>query len=197
MYKLDNEPGQMDLIEAWIDVASLRQGEKGLARLLFDQVTNLPTLPLLFEEMRRILNDRGQMGLLYISVVQYSVIEYIYGWKTFDAIMREISRCLIDVKENYLREQDFVGEVTINGNSFVLLLSPPRTKEWIDYDDLKVLRKRVYKTLDSYLRKRLDFNLHDKFGCYIGCAIVDEDPTARFERTVYRAVEEAYGDSML
>jgi GGDEF domain-containing protein len=117
----------MQMIQSWIDVASSRQSQNDSAKLLFDEVTNLPTVPLLFNEMREILKDRGQMGLLYINVVQYSMIAYIYGWKTFDTLVREVVRCLINVKDNYLRKQDYLGEVTINGNALVLLLSPPRT----------------------------------------------------------------------
>jgi GGDEF domain-containing protein len=192
----DQKNQLQQIMGSWMDVASSPSNALDLSSLLVDQVTNLPTVPLLFEEMRKILHDRGQIGLLCISIVQNSMIEYIYGWKTYDAIIREVAGCLLDVKEDYLRKQDVVGEVTINGNALILLFSPPRTKEWIDYDDLRRLRGRIYEKLDSYLRERLDFNLYEKFCFYVGCAILEDGNTARFERNVYRALEVAYSDSL-
>lgn len=187
----------LDIIESWLDLASLRREDSQLAPLLFDQVTELPTVPLLFSEMKKILDERSQLGLLYISVVQYSAIEQIYGWQTFDGIVKEIASCLLEIKNSYLREQDLIAEVMISGNAFVLLLSPPRSKEWIEYSDLNKLRKRVYSCLETVLQKKLSPSLFEKFGCYIGCSIMEDDPTIRFERMVYRSLDEAFTDATL
>jgi EAL domain-containing protein (putative c-di-GMP-specific phosphodiesterase class I) len=195
--KSDEEKRHPEVAATWTDVAVSQHSENDLAELLIDEVTQLPTVPLLLEKMRQIVSYRGQMGLLYVGIVPCSIIECMYGWETFDLVFREIARCLIEVKENYLRQQDVVGEVTINGNALVLVLSPPRTKKRIDYEDLKLLRQRVYDRLDNCLDDRLDFNLYDKFGCNIGCAILEDNPTAKFERNLYRALEEAYTDYIL
>ncbi|UCG11889.1 MAG: EAL domain-containing protein [Deltaproteobacteria bacterium] len=179
------------------NVACLQGSESEPTGLLIDRVTLLPTLPLLLEEMREMLSQQGQVGLLYVGVVQCSTIEHVYGWETFDGVIREVARCLVEVKESHLRQQDVVGEVTINGNALVLILSPPRTRKRIDYEDLNCLRQLVYDKLHRYLRERFDYELYEKFGCDIGCAIIEQEPAVKFERSVYRALEEACSDSIL
>jgi EAL domain-containing protein (putative c-di-GMP-specific phosphodiesterase class I) len=185
------------MLESWVDLASLKQEEGQLAQLLFDQVTDLPTVPLLFPDMRKILDEQGQLGFLYLEVVQYSAIERIYGWQTFDEIVKDIADCLLKFKQERLRQNDMMAEVMISGNAFVFVLSPPRTKEWLEYSDLDKVRKRIYHSLESFLKERLEPSIYEKFGCYIGCTVIDYDPSIRFERLVYQALDEAFADATL
>lgn len=184
-----------ELLKSWLDVATLGAGDSKLARLLFDQVTDLPTVPLLFGEIKRILEEKGQLGLLYVNIVKYSSIEEIYGWKTFDDIVRHVANCLIKVKQTHLREEDILSEIMISGNAFVILASHPRTKEWVEFVDLDKVRQRIYKVLRKELQSTLDPSVYQKFGCYVGCTIMDYEPAARLERQVYRALEDALHDS--
>lgn len=77
--------------------------------------------------MKKILDERGQLGFLYLEIVQYSAIERIYGWQTFDEIVRDIADCLLKFKKERLRQNYMMAEVVISGNAFVFVLSPPRT----------------------------------------------------------------------
>lgn len=185
------------MIKSWLDISASTSVNDRLAELLFDSVTDLPTIPVLFKEIQNTLVDYGQLGILYINIIKYSSIEEIYGWKAFDDLLIIVSECLTDIKQNYLREKDIVSELMVSGNAFVLLLSPPRTKDWYEFEDLDKVRLRIANQLKKYLKERVEDSLFQKFGCFIGCSIIDYDISVRLERLIYRALEEALQDSTL
>ena len=96
--------------------------------LLFDPVTALPTLALLLPDIRAAVAKKRSLGLLTVSIAQFTKLEQVYGWENFDRIVRGVAACLKSVKGGAFRTADRLGELTVNGNVFILLLSSPRTK---------------------------------------------------------------------
>lgn len=167
-----------------------------LRKLLFNEVTELPTLPVMFELIQDILNKQGQMGFLYINIVQYSMLEQMYGWRKFDFFMKELASTLVEIRNRFMREHDAVCEMMIKGSTFMLLLSPPRTKRIVLRDDLAKLCNRIGCEFNKELRKRLGKDVFEKLGCYFGYSVLEDDPTQRLERIVYNAVDEAHQTSI-
>ena len=66
--------------------------------LLIDQVTDLPTVPLLLERMRAQLVEHGFLSVLSINILQNSGVERVTGWKAFDSIVRDVGRFLSSIK---------------------------------------------------------------------------------------------------
>src|SRR5438093_12662855 len=52
-----------------------------LPDLLYDELTDLPTVPLLLGRIRRLLKESRQLGLLSISVLQNERGEQTLGWR--------------------------------------------------------------------------------------------------------------------
>ena len=163
---------------------------------LFDQVTDLPMVPMLLDRMRVQMEQQGFLSILSINVLQNSSVERVTGWKAFDSIVRDVGRFLASIKTIDLRREDFVSEVMISGNAFVILLAPPRGKQIIDADDLRRVRDRLHGKLKRFLGKRLPPEISERFTCYIGASLVRHDPQMRLERLVYRALDEAQADSL-
>ena len=162
---------------------------------LFDPVTSLPTLPLLLPLIKRMLGEHKQMGLLSLSVGQYTKFEELYGWQLLDEIVRGVANCLREVKDECMRQQDVVAELTISGNTLLLLLSPPRRGSTLRYRDLSNLRKRIYAKLADFLPDRINPEIIYNFGYFIGCSVIKKDPSVRLERMIYRTLEEALADA--
>src|ERR1700686_545210 len=60
--------------------AALTENEEArFKNLLFDTVTELPTVPVIIDALRDRLLDNRDLGVLYIDVEQYSHIEDTYG----------------------------------------------------------------------------------------------------------------------
>jgi EAL domain-containing protein (putative c-di-GMP-specific phosphodiesterase class I) len=183
------------LLESWLELSEAIDTHPELRKLLFDSVTGLPTTPLLFPRIRALLDDRGEVSVLCLNVVRYSKIEEIYGWKVFDDVMREVSRALEGITGQYLRDSDIIAELMVSGNSFVIVLSPPRNSMRIEVDDLRSLAKRVEERVREDLGASMSPALFRKFGCYVGSSTIKADPRMRLERLVHEGLEAALNES--
>jgi EAL domain-containing protein (putative c-di-GMP-specific phosphodiesterase class I) len=134
--------------------------------------------------------------VLSINVLQSSAIERVTGWKAFDSIVRDVGRFLASIKTIHLRREDFVSEVMISGNAFVILLAPPRARNRMELADLCRVRDRLHGKLKRFLARRLPPEISERFICFVGASLVKNDPSMRAERIVYRALDEAQADSL-
>ncbi len=169
---------------------------RDVADLLIDQVTDLPTVPLLLERMRSQLEQTGSLSVLSINILQNAGVEKVTGWQAFDSIVRDVGRFLASIKTVHLRREDYISEVMISGNAFLVLLAPPRDRKAIDPADLRRVRDRLHGKLRRFLARRLPADIHDRFTCFVGMSLVHNDPVIRPERLVYRALDEAQADSI-
>ncbi|MDL1950375.1 response regulator, partial [Acidobacteria bacterium ACD] len=77
--------------------------------VLFDAVTELPTLPLVVDALRdRLLVDQ-QVGVLYVDVEKYSHVEDTYGWEVFDEVLHESARALKRMLGTLLSTEDLLA----------------------------------------------------------------------------------------
>ncbi|HZM71639.1 MAG TPA: EAL domain-containing protein [Candidatus Cryosericum sp.] len=164
--------------------------------LLYDRVTDLPTVPLLLGRIRNLLREARELGLLSISILQHEKVEQALGRHGYESLVRDIASYLMQVKQEALRREDQLAEVMISGNAFVVLLAPPRGSGQVSYPDIEKVRRRVADRLGRFVRDRLPPSVQERFGVYIGCAVLTQDPGTRFERRVYAALEEAFADSL-
>jgi len=167
-----------------------------LTDLLYDELTDLPTVPLLLGRIRRLLKESRQLGLLSISVLQNERGEQTLGWQGYETMVRSVASFLVEIKKVALRRDDYVSEVMISGNAFVILLSPPRGQQGIAYPDIDKVRRRVASRLERFVRDRLPAEVQEMFGLYVGCTVLMHDSSVRFERLVYSALEQAFTDSL-
>lgn len=182
-------------LKSWIELNRLVKEKKDLERLLHDRVTGLPTIPLLLKDIEKILQNNNQVGLLCVDVVKYSRIEEIYGVKTFDKVMTMVADILNALIGRELRDVDIISQLMISGNTFAILLSPPRKQSELKKEDLLRIKKRINSKITDAIHDSLDYALFKKFGCYVGSAILNYDKEIRFERQIYTVLEDALQDS--
>ena len=182
-------------LKSWIELNRLVKEKKSLEELLHDRVTGLPTIPLLLKDIEEILQNNSQVGLLCVDVVKYSRIEEIYGVKAFDKVMAMVADILNSLVGGALRGADIISQLMISGNTFAILLSPPRKQSELRKEDLLKIKKRINLKITDAIRDSLDYALFKKFGCYIGSAILNYDKEIRFERQIYTVLEDALHDS--
>jgi EAL domain-containing protein (putative c-di-GMP-specific phosphodiesterase class I)/GGDEF domain-containing protein len=168
---------------------------KGVKDALFDPVTSLPTLPVLLPYIRKTLSERKGLGLLAVDITNFSKLEEVYGWESFDEIIRGVAACLKAIKDASLRKDDALAELVVNGGVFILILSPPRSGRAINHRDLSFIKKRLARGLDTYLGNALNPDLLRRFRYFLGGSVMKRDPSVRVERLVYRTIDEALSEA--
>lgn len=170
-------------------------GGMSAGELLFDPVTALPGLPLFVRQVEEALQSRKAVGILTVNIARFAKLEDVFGWELFDGIVRGVAQCLQEIKNESLRKEDALAELTLNGNVFILMLSPARTTRALKFSDVQRIKARIATRLDAHVATTLHPELLYRFNYFIGSAMMKRDPAVRLERLVYRTIDEALTDA--
>jgi len=159
--------------------------------LLYDRLTGFPTLPVMIDRARELLDRRGELTILYIHYVWYSKIEEIYGWQKLDDVLESTAAA---VRDFYAEERDHGDNLMmvshVADDDFILFTHVPVEPELAERR-LKTLTSR----LEGFLRARIEQEHGEEIaglvGVYVGTATVFRNPKIRTERLIYRAIREA------
>jgi EAL domain-containing protein (putative c-di-GMP-specific phosphodiesterase class I)/GGDEF domain-containing protein len=159
--------------------------------LLYDKLTGFPTLPVMIERARELLEHRGELTVLYIHFVWYEKIEEIYGWQKLDDVLESTAD---GVRAFYDREhsasESLVMVSHIADDDFILFTHVPASAEMAERR-LRVISQR----LESFLREHIEASHGEDIatlcGIYVGAATVFRNPKIRTERLIYRGIREA------
>jgi EAL domain-containing protein (putative c-di-GMP-specific phosphodiesterase class I)/DNA-binding response OmpR family regulator len=157
--------------------------------LLFDAVTELPTVPVIVDALRDRLLDNRDMGVLYIDVEQYSHIEETYGWEVFDSLLKHTARTLRRMFGTIFATEDFVAVNRAGGSDFYVFA----TLEPGEDEAARLQRKarQVEESLRGSLDEAFGARIHKRIGVFVGHALLRPNPQMRIERLVYRALRHA------
>jgi EAL domain-containing protein (putative c-di-GMP-specific phosphodiesterase class I)/DNA-binding response OmpR family regulator len=157
--------------------------------LLFDGVTELPTVPIIIDALRDRLLDNRDLGVLYVDVEQYSHIEETYGWEVFDALLRHTGKALRRMLGTVFAAEDFVAVNRAGGSDFYVFTAMEPGE-----DSLARLQRKARQVEES-LRGTLDEafgpRIHKRIGVFVGHTVIQSNPQMRVERLVYRALRQA------
>lgn len=158
---------------------------------LFDSATELPALAAVLDDVRRLLEERGTLGLVYLDLADAARLEALHGWQWYDETLRAFARALLDLKaHDYLAARDMVVMLSVRSDKFLLILggARPSSLEPANLDPLVArLRDRILETLPD----RLPPGAPNPFVFHHGHALLHRDPMLRAERALYRALDEA------
>jgi EAL domain-containing protein (putative c-di-GMP-specific phosphodiesterase class I)/DNA-binding response OmpR family regulator len=157
--------------------------------LLFDSVTDLPTVPVIIDALRDRLLDSRDLAVLYIDVEQYSHIEDTYGWEVFDGLLRHTAKALRRMLGTVFAAEDFVAVNRTGGSDFYVFTS----LEGGDEAGARLQRKarQEEESLRGTLDEAFGGRIHKRIAVFVGHAIIRSNPQMRVERLVYRALREA------
>jgi EAL domain-containing protein (putative c-di-GMP-specific phosphodiesterase class I) len=159
--------------------------------LLFDKLTGFPTLPVMMERARELLERQGELTVLYIHFVWYEKIEEIYGWQKLDDVLETTASSL---RQFYAGEQPAAESLMmvshVADDDFILytqIIAAPEAAE-------RRLRA-VTERLEQHLRGRVEQDHGEDIaalcGIYVGAATIFRNPKIRTERLLYRGIREA------
>jgi GGDEF domain-containing protein len=158
--------------------------------LLYDRFTGFPTLPVMLERAREMLERRGRLTILYIEFVRYSKLEEIYGWEKLDEVLQTTAnrRC---GRSTPARGPDSLMMVSHTGDDdFVFFTDLP--------DPVERAEQRINEMATRWRRRsarRLEAehgeDIAGLFEIYVGSSTIFRNPKIRTERIIYRGIREA------
>ena len=157
--------------------------------LLFDSVTELPTVPVIIDALRDRLLDNLDLGVLYVDVEQYRHIEETYGWEVFDGLLRHTGKELRRMMGTVFGTEDFVAVNRAGGSDFYIFTSVEAGDEAV----VRLQRKarQVEDSLRDTIEESFGNRIHKRIGVFVGHAVIRPTPQMRVERLVYRALRQA------
>jgi EAL domain-containing protein (putative c-di-GMP-specific phosphodiesterase class I)/GGDEF domain-containing protein len=159
--------------------------------LLYDRLTGFPTLAVMIERARDILERRGELTVCYIHFVWYDKIEEIYGWQKLDDVLETTAAA---VKGFYDQQPGFGERLMmvshIADDDFILFTQIPHgTKPFERY--LSGLSQQLAELVRGQIEEAHGEDLAALCGIYVGTATVFQNPKIRTERLIYRGIREA------
>jgi EAL domain-containing protein (putative c-di-GMP-specific phosphodiesterase class I)/GGDEF domain-containing protein len=174
--------------------AARRSGSAELIRyeeLLYDKLTGFPTLPVMIERARELLESRGELTVLYIHFVWYEKIEEIYGWQKLDDVLETTAE---GVRRFYASEhaasESLVMVSHIADDDFILFTHVPVSAELAERR-LRAISQRLENFLREHVEEAHGEDIATLCGIYVGAATVFRNPKIRTERLIYRGIREA------
>ena len=159
--------------------------------LLYDKLTGFPTLPVMIERARDLLEQRGELTIMYIHFVWYEKVEEIFGWQKLDDVLETTAEAIRDfcVREQPLSE-NLMMVSHIADDDFILFMQLTSPSGEAD-----ARLRALAGELGTFLRDRIESAHGDDIaalcGIYVGTSTLFRDPKIRTERLVYRGIREA------
>jgi len=161
-----------------------------LRSCLHDPATGLPTLPAVLEPVRRRLEAGEAVGLVFLDLRNEERIEEIFGWETYDSLLKQMADALQRAAPEVLKEQDVLCVGGVRSDEFLVFLGSRVGPGQIQHR-LERARDRLLAGLSSELRVQFDSERPRGLGLHGAAVPVPYEPTVRIERAIYKAVDEA------
>ena len=168
-----------------------RNGYLKLRSALHDRTTRFPAYPMLFDELRTLLDARRHLGVVHIEPANIDLVESLYGWQVFDRTMAQLAAIVKTMPGVELPAVSILAVGGVPADRFVAFVPDDEAGRPLTHDDLAAMAASVKVRLDAALHEEPFATLTPRLIVKVGHAFLSEDPFYRFERRVHAAVAEA------
>jgi EAL domain-containing protein (putative c-di-GMP-specific phosphodiesterase class I)/GGDEF domain-containing protein len=159
--------------------------------LLYDRFTGFPTLPVMMERGRKMLERTGSLTVVYVEFVRYSKLEEIYGWQKLDEVLQSTANAVREFYTAENEEEESLLMVSHTGDDDFILFTT--IGDPVDGSEQRL--NEIAQRLEHHIHERLEREHGEEiaglFGIYIGATTLYRNPKLRTERMIYRAIREA------
>ncbi len=157
--------------------------------MLIDYVTGLPTLNYILEEIKT-LSVKNSAAVISVNITSIVNIENIYGWKNYDALLKNAAETLNSMKGQIFRKDDSISVLFPASSNFIIFLSAPRNNQHISIENIDAISRRVAENLKASLAP--EGNIPSEYINFsAGFALINKNETQRIERILFAAIREA------
>ena len=161
---------------------------------LFDGLTGLPALPAVIEDVRRLLEARGSVNVVYVDLGRSGWRETILGWAAYDGTVREFADRVGQFREaGVLGPEDLVCLHTVRSDRFLFFHAP----ESADPEAGVRHQASLLAALGEGPADGGGPGFEGATRPAVGRAHIRQDPMIRSERSIQQAVAEAVASSLM
>ncbi|MDY7092452.1 MAG: bifunctional diguanylate cyclase/phosphodiesterase [Acidobacteriota bacterium] len=154
---------------------------------LVDHNTELPSLTAVLSEIRELVQNRRRLGLLYLDLSAEAPLESIYGWETYDGLLRQVAEALGVFQRDRLSSDDVLAICNVRGEEFVLVVGLDDAASAAQR--LEELQERIADHLSARLRVQFDNESPRPLSVQSAADLLLPDPMVRLERVFYRTLD--------
>ena len=139
---------------------------------VIDANTELPTLAAVLDDVRRLVEERGTAGVVYIDLGGDPQVETVHGWLAYDDLLRSFSKALRSLlSEGPLGPRDRLAALSIRSDKFLVFLGGSGSAA-LDASSLAATATRLRERLGEALARHgtAPISFHD------GHALLQRDP---------------------
>jgi EAL domain-containing protein (putative c-di-GMP-specific phosphodiesterase class I)/GGDEF domain-containing protein len=159
--------------------------------LLYDRFTGFPTLPVMLEAGREILERTGRLTILYIEFVRYSKLEEIYGWQKLDEVLQSTANAVREFYDQQRGDEQSLLMVSHTGDDDFIFF----TDLGVNSDASEARINEIAEAMENHIRQRIETehgeDIAGLFAIYIGATTLFRNPKIRTARLIYRGIREA------
>jgi EAL domain-containing protein (putative c-di-GMP-specific phosphodiesterase class I)/GGDEF domain-containing protein len=158
---------------------------------VIDSNTGLPTLAAVLDDVRRLMEERGTLALIYIDLGADGHVEPVHGWQAFDELLRGFARTLVSLREaGHLGPRDIIAAMSVRSDKFLLFLRGGDGSS-VDATALEARTRRLRERIVEALPAHLPAGVELPVTFDMGHALMYRDAMLRAERSIHRALDEA------
>jgi EAL domain-containing protein (putative c-di-GMP-specific phosphodiesterase class I) len=159
---------------------------------VFDANTELPTLPAVMDDVRRLMEERGSLGVVYLDLAAEPGAEAARGWQAYDELLRAFARALLSLKGEAgpLSPRDIVAVTSVRSDKFLVFMRAG-DPGGPDSGSLDARVQRLCEKLAEAIPRFLESARKAPVPFHEGHAVMYRDPMLRAERSMHRALDEA------
>lgn len=165
------------------DLVELRTRLLQYRASLFDPSTKLPTLPVVMDRARQLLDDKGSVPVFVIRLEHEQHLERIVGWERYDELLYNVSRYLGDTLARNIHCDVILCQEAVRGDVFIMFLAD------------RSEAGRLYGILaDGISITEDDSGDTSLMALQVGRGLITRRPAERMERAIYGGILQARQD---
>ncbi len=169
----------------------LRTSYLRLRAALRDPTTGLYAYSLRFDEIRALIGNRTRVGAIWISVGDRRLIESVYGWEVYDGLLAAAGKYFESSLDFLLPQGSILAVAGVHSDAFTLFVPSGTGGREIDAGSLAMIASALGEGLEDSLSSQDSPASDLSTEVRVGAALLTDNPFHRFERCVYRALDEA------
>ena len=158
---------------------------------VFDANTGLPTLAAVLDDVRRLMEERGALALVYFDLGADGHMEPVHGWQAYDELLKGFARTLLGLREEgQLGARDIIAVMSVRSDKFLVFVRGGDGSAF-DAAAIEVRARRLRERIVESLPAHLPPGVEPPVAFDMGHALTYRDPMLRAERSIHRALDEA------